>query len=135
MKNNIITLLTVILLSIVFTGYSKSEINDNSSKTIDDLIQFFSTDFKIDGKHEKYFAMVGAIDGCSINLDGSGVEIYKYDLTDPGQKTIINEAKNKNTLPCFGMALPCIVNGSFILVNYTSHPKKDKVIKKFKNFK
>lgn len=43
--------------------------------------------------------MVGAIDGCSINLDGSGVEIYKYDLTDPGQKTIINEAKKKIHYP------------------------------------
>ena len=107
---------------------------DNSSKSINNLLDYFSEIFTVSDKSEKLFGMIGAIDGCGIKLSGSRVEIYKYDIKDPGQKTIIENAIKTNTMIVMGFTFPVLVNGSFVITGYSGHPEKDKLIEIFKTF-
>jgi hypothetical protein len=108
--------------------------NDNSSKSINDLLDCFSKIFVLSDKSEKLFGLIGAIDGCGIKLNGSGIEIYKYDIKDPGQKTIIENAKKTNTMTMIGFTFPVLINGSFVIGGYSDHPDRDKVIEIFRTF-
>jgi hypothetical protein len=107
-------------------------INDNSSKSINDLLEYLSKYFTLSDRSEKFFGMIGAIDGCGIELNGSEIEIYKYDLKDPGQKTIIENAQKTNTMTVMGFTVPVLVNGTFIITNYSDHPEKNKLVEIFK---
>jgi len=137
MKKNcsfVVMLVMVLAFGFLLLGCNGKNGKDNSAKTLDDLLEFMSSDFSVTGKGAKAFAMVGAIDGCSVKLDGHIVEIYKYDLKDAGQKTIIDNAKKTNTLSMMTGAIPCVVNGTFVLIGYTNHPEKDKVVSSFQSF-
>ena len=88
---------------------------NNSSKSIDDLLAFFeSSGITVSHRSGFWFHMAGAIDGCRSKLDGVSVEIYKYDPTDKGGKTVLENAR-KNGIFSF-LQVPCLINGSFIIV-------------------
>ena len=118
------------LLVVLFNSCNK----DNSSKSIDDLIQYFSKNFQVSSKSEKLYQMIGAIDGCGIKINGNSVEIYKFDINDKGSKNILKNIESTNTFTVLGMTFPAIVNGSFVLSSYNNHPDKDKIIESFSNF-
>jgi hypothetical protein len=119
----------VLVFSLVLGSCANSEVG------IDDLLQFMSNELKVSDMTAKQASAIGASDGYGVELDGSRVEIYKFDMKDEGQKTIINKTKKTNTLSILGSEIPVIVNGSFILFGYAQHPQKDKVVKSFKNYK
>jgi hypothetical protein len=115
-------------------SYKYMSSNDNSSKSIDNLLEYFSKEFSVSDKIEMWFQMIGAIDGCVATLNGSSIEIYKFDNNDLGQKTILENAQKTHTLSVLGMTMPVLINGTFIIVNYADHPEKKKLIEAFEKF-
>jgi hypothetical protein len=135
-KFSIIFLGGILLLGLLLPGYDRggSFANDNSSKSINDLLEYFSENFSVTNKSEKFFEMIGAIDGCGVNLNGFSIEIYKFDIKDQGQKTIIENAQQTHTMSIFGTTFPVLVNGSFVICSYTGHPERTKIIEIFEEF-
>jgi hypothetical protein len=109
-------------------------ISNNSHKSIDDLLEHISRSFSVSNKEGMWFQMIGAIDGCRVSVNGSSIEIYKFDINDPGQKTIVENAQRTNTMSMMGITFPVLVNGSFMIVNYTEHPERNNIIEVFRNF-
>ncbi|MDD4923968.1 MAG: hypothetical protein PHF74_03935 [Dehalococcoidales bacterium] len=117
------------------TTTTNTTYDENNIKSIDDLIIFFiSRGLSVEGKNEKNYQLIGAADGCGLIISGEAIEIYRYDLDDPGQNTIITNAKNSNTISFWGLTFPCYVNGSFLLVNYYDNLNKDAIIAAFTSF-
>ena len=117
-----------------YRGNNNISIRNNSHKSIDDLLEYFSNYFSVSDKEWMWFQIIGAIDGCRVNINDSSIEIYKFDINDPGQKIIIENALNTNTMSVMGMTFPALANGSFLIVNYTSHPDRNNLMEIFKNF-
>ncbi|MBP5442681.1 MAG: carbohydrate ABC transporter substrate-binding protein [Treponema sp.] len=78
--------------------------------------------------------MLGAIDGCSVYLNSNPIEIYKFDTKDAVGKKILQNINSTNTIELLGTKFPAIVNEPFVIINYNSHPDRDKIVKSFKRF-
>lgn len=109
---------------------------DNSDKTVNDLVNHFkSQGLKIikEGKVKDSF---GQIDSArlKINKNENIIWIYKFDLKEPGSKSVLDKWKSTNTHEFWGMSEPVRVNGCFVLEFYQKHPDKENIIKAFESF-
>ena len=104
--------LTLLLLSTAFLGCT-----NNSNKSIDELIEKFDNQGFNGTRTNKYFSMVGAIDGCGYKNADFSIEIYKF-----GDNKVSDMLPYKNG--CFGM-----------LINETSNNSiNEKLVTTFKDF-
>jgi hypothetical protein len=110
--------------------------SDNNDKTINDLITFFKLNgFEITKiEKEDSYTTYGASDGYSFFINGSSVVIYKYDITEKGQKTILDKVEKDGLLTAFGMSFPVQTNGCFVIHDYQEHPEKKKILEVFHKF-
>lgn len=123
------------LCLVLITACGESSGKNNSAKSIDDLLVFFkNSGVTVSEKEDFWFQMTGAIDGCRTKLDGASVEIFKFDSATKGGKTILQNAERSGTFPSvLGMQIPCLVNGSFIIVPQGGG-QQEKVVSIFKKF-
>ena len=117
-----------------YQGNNNLSIRNNSHKSIDDLLDYFSGFFSVSNKEGMWFQMIGAIDGCRVNINDSSIEIYKFDINDPGQRTIIENALSTHTISIMGMTFPVLASGSFIITNYSLHPEMNRIMEIFREF-
>ena len=107
---------------------------DNNARSIDDLVKHFaSRGLSVGARSTKFYGMVGASDGAAVEILGDEVELYKYDLTDPGQRSIVGRARAEGTMTLIG-TVPVRVNGSFILAGYQDHAEKARILEAFQAF-
>lgn len=130
MKLVLVSVLVVLAMGMVMSCGGK----DNSKKSVDDLINHFEKNFTVSDKDTVFYQMLGAVDGCRIDLNGETVSIYKFDSKDSGGKTILANAKKTSTLSFMGMQMPVMVNGSFVIAEYESFPDKNKLKSVFSKF-
>ena len=127
-------IITALILCAFVAVCDKASAQDNSRKTIDDLLEHFSRYFSVSERSEMWFFIIGAIDGCYVRLNGYSIEIYKFDKNDPGQRAILENIQKTNTLNVLGMIHPVLINGSFIITSYTGHPEREKINRIFQEF-
>ena len=90
--------------------------SSNNTKRIDDLITHLKAQgIKVTGKDAKEAGMIGAAEGCAINVGKASYEVYKYD-TDVAERRKDLDKYEKEGLTSFGMHVTIIRNGSFILI-------------------
>lgn len=132
MKRVIASLLVVIMvLSLTACG------QEIPKYSLNDIVENFKTNgLEIGEKSEKIFALIGAKDGYSIQLNGEKVELYEY---DPDSKEDLTKTSLKTAeegyIDMVGTKVNVILNGNIVLAGYDDHPDKDKIIELFKNYK
>lgn len=115
----------------------KQETNIPKEKGLADVVQYFkSQGFKVGEVKTKAFDMLGAIDGFGIDVDGEQIELYIFDPNKANDETKKNldDAEKIGKFSAFGMSIPVIKNGNIILMRYSEHSNKEKIIQTFKNF-
>jgi hypothetical protein len=131
MKKTYLTFFFFLLSVLVYPQISNK---DNSSQSINDLLVYFSSDFTVSQWYNIPYHTLNAVHGCLVFLNGHRIELYKYNLMDPEQNSIVENAKKTGTIEYSGITIPAFVNGSFILLSYEDHPERKKVIDMFYNF-
>lgn len=107
-----------------------SEKTQATPKHLDNLVTYFENKgYKLDGKSDKYYAMIGAINGFGININGHSVELYEFDPSK--QNPILDTVKKTGNLE----GSPAVVNGVFLLVEHDNSTEMDKIVKTFEDIK
>jgi hypothetical protein len=80
--------------------------------------------------------MIDAKDGFALDINGSQIELYLYDLNlaDDDVKKFIKNARSTGELNLLGTPVPVVMNGNVLLTGHDAHPDKDKIIEVFKSF-
>ncbi len=119
MKESIKTISLFLIILFIFS--SCGNFNGNKDKTIDELIEHLNENGVKGIKSEKFFTIIGAIDGCGYDNENNGnfsIEIYKYN----------DKSKISDLLP--------YRNGYFgmMISNPTSGELNKKIINAFESF-
>jgi hypothetical protein len=88
----------------------------------------------VDNIDKQEYEMIGASDGYVFNLNDNSIEVYKYNITDKGQKAIFEKIEKEGMISPLGIMSSAQTNGSFIIVGYQDHPEKKKILECFHNF-
>jgi len=134
------TLLTV-FLSVIFVlllsgctwlGFSSA---DNSAKTHLDLIEHFAANkIKIDSVKPLMYSLAQAESGYCFKIGKREVGVYKYNLIRKKQKHRYQLVKDSGVLYINGTKFKALINGSFVMIDYDTHPDSEKIIKAFESF-
>jgi hypothetical protein len=140
-KRKMVTAFLLILsMGVIFTACGSKTVTttDKDGKTgLDRLVSYFQDNGLIIGeKYEKAYSMVGAKGGFALEVEGSKIELYQFDLenaTDEA-KQMLDSAKTNGKTSFFGTELNAISNNDLLLINYDDNSQKDKIIELFKKF-
>lgn len=123
MKKILMVFITFALLFVVACSNEKAQA---TPKHLNDLVTYFKNKgYKLDGKTDKYYTMIGAINGFGININGHSVELYEF---DPNQKNpILDTVKESEELN----GAKAEVNGIFLLVEHDNGSEMDDIVKTF----
>lgn len=130
--NTFASVVLMLILSFVCIACGSSK--DNSKKTIEDLLEHFSKTFEVSDEDEIYYDMIGAIDGCRVDLDDETIVVLKFDVSDAGGKSLLKDIQSKNILKMGVLTFPAAVNGSFAVGYPSDFSEKDKLLKSFNSF-
>jgi len=103
----------VFCLLCMFLPLLTTACQDNSDRTIDDLILFLSDEFDVSNETSDFLYMaVLAIDGRRVTLGGTDVELFKYDSAQSMESGREMMARIAGTV---GMEFALYDNGMFLL--------------------
>lgn len=107
----------------------------NNRKSIDDLVDHFKqAGLHVGQKSDKLAVFIGASDGTGLDIDGSQVEFYKFDIDVPVQKAALDKYHKDGWFEIMGTKFYVIVNGSFMLLIDNEHSKWNEIEKAFQSF-
>ncbi|MBR6179421.1 MAG: hypothetical protein IKQ70_16270 [Bacteroidales bacterium] len=132
-------ILLLFLGSLIFTSCNSTTTNGNDSSTnqkeIIDLVKRFNDEgLKADTVETMLYQFIGACSGYRVDVNGEPIEIYKYDLSDKGQKTIADEIENSGIVTVGSFKNPALYSNGFVIISYESHPDRDKIKEILNNF-
>jgi hypothetical protein len=107
-------------------------------KSLSDVVTYFkSQGYQVGEVSTKAFQMLGAKDGFGITINGKPIELYQFDpnSTNADAQKNLKDAQTIGKVSMSGFSIPVISNGDFVLMHYSDHPDKDKIIETFKSFK
>ena len=100
-----------------------------------DLVDFLDkSGLKADKIQQTRYQTLLASNGCSLTIDGAKVEVYLYDVAIKRQKAKLEKVKKNNKIRVLSLNIPAVVNGGMIMLTYSNHPNKAKIIRAFKKF-
>lgn len=113
---------------------SQSLISENKFEAFKEKLQ--NSGYEITGEVKKAAELVGAQEGYSYEINGSNIEIYKFNLNSSEEltKSNLKSAKNEGKIymPSFNnYSIEVKINNNLVLTSYSNHPDKDKIIKLF----
>ncbi len=76
-----------------------------------------------------------ADDAVSIEINGKGIGIYKFNIKLGKEKKKLDKVKEEGFIYLVGLKKPVVVNGTFIMVGQDTHPDGQQLIKIFNSFK
>ncbi len=126
---------TIALVTATIAGCASSKQNKIDTRTLEQL--FFH--FKKCGLHVQksfpveYRALL-ASNGIVSIIDGVHVEVYVYDQTNKVQAKKLEKIRKKGEIDILAVPFPAVVNGHFVLMTFSRHPDKYKVVEAFKSF-
>lgn len=128
------TLIVTLLIGILpyfLTGCQK----DNHQKSMIDIIKYFDkSGLKVEVIQPSYAEIIKAQDGCQLTINGTNIEIYKYDIKNPEQLEKLKKIYNDGYIDVLSIKFNTRVNGSFIMLHGDSHPDNVKVNEVFDSF-
>lgn len=100
-----------------------------------DLIDYFeNSDLNPEKIQPTRYRTLLASAGCAMFIQGAKVEFYIYDISDPRQKRKLEKIIKNNKIRVLSLDIPVAVNGGIVMLTYSEHPNKAKIIRAFKRF-
>ena len=110
------------------TNSNSKVAEQTNNKQIIDLVKSFNeAGLKADTVETMFYQIIGACSGYSVNVNGEIIEIYKFDLSDKGQKSIAEEIDKSGILTVGSMKNPALYSNGFVIIGYQGHPAADKI--------
>lgn len=119
---------------------SQKSITERTEKEKEITIEDFKTKLEESGLTisdtiQKSAELIGAEEGIGYEIDGTVIEVYKFNenSTDDLTKTNIESAKKdgKINMATFNMTLNVKYNKGLCLIGYENHPDKEKILEVF----
>lgn len=108
---------------------------DNYGKSHMDMIRHFaSRGIKIETVEPLMYSLAQAETGFCFKINGRQIGVYKYNTERKKQKWRYQLIKDSGVLYINGVKFKAMINGSFVMIDYDTHPDKEKIIKAFKSF-
>ena len=107
---------------------------DNSNRTAQELCVYMmrATGGKFDGMMA--VEPIHADEGFALKLANRQVAFYKFNLKYKKARAKIEYVDKIHFIYIYGVKLPAVSHGSFIMVDYEDNPLRDKLLEAFKNF-
>ena len=77
---------------------------------------------------------IRADEGFALKLANRQVAFYKFNLKYKKARAKIEYVDKNHFIYIYGVKLPAVSHGSFIMVDYEDNPLRDKLLEAFKNF-
>jgi len=107
----------------------------NNDRSLLDVIEHFRlAGLRIDEIQPTMYTVVLAEDGCALFIEGAKVEVYRYDLNVPKLRQRVERIAQTGQMTILGIDFPAEVNGSFVLLTYSQHPKVRDIAREFHRF-
>jgi hypothetical protein len=127
--------LLVLAAALLLGGCALFSAKDNNDLSMLDVIDHLrKSDLQIDEIQPTIYTVIGAEDGCALFIAGAKVEIYRYDIRRPKIKEKLERIAQTGQITILGIDFPAEVNGSFVMLTYTQHPKRDEIVRVFRKF-
>ena len=128
-------LLPLIFSAMLFTSACAWFETDNYGKSHMDMIRHFASQgIKIETVEPVRYDLAQAESGFCFKINGRQIGVYKYNTERKKQKWRYQLVKDSGVLYINGVKFKAMINGSFVMIDYESHPDKEKIIKAFKSF-
>lgn len=125
-----------ICLSLIFTLAGCQSVSEQrETRNLLDLIDYFDNNgLRADKIIPTRYQTLLASNGCALMIQGAKVEFYIYDINDKIQRKKLEKIKKEKTIPVLALDIPVAVNGGFVMLTYSNHPNKAKIVRAFKEF-
>lgn len=127
----IFTISSILLLS---SCASTSSLTKETRNLLDLVDYFDNSDLKPEKIQPTRYRTLLASAGCAMFIQGAKVEFYIYDISDPKQKRKLKKIIKNNKIRVLSLDIPVAVNGGIVMLTYSDHPNKAKIIRAFKRF-
>lgn len=105
------------------------------TRTLMDLIDYFdSVGLAPDKIQPTRYQTLVATNGCALYIQGAKVEVYLYDVSIKAQKRKFETIKKNNKIQVLALQIPVAINGAMVMLTYSQHPNKAKIVRAFKKF-
>jgi hypothetical protein len=119
----------------LLAGCALFSAKSNNDRSLLDVIEHFrQSGLQIDEIQPTIYTAVLADDGCALFIEGAKVEVYRFDLNVPKIRQRVERVAKSGQITIFGIDFPAEVNGSFIMLTYSQHPKVPDIIEVFDRF-
>lgn len=126
-------LFAILLLHLFVAGCRNSQFDNNYLTLMDVTGHLMESGIRIEEVQElmPFFEADSAV---SLQIAGSQIGIYKYNVVLPAQKRRIEDIASKGYVFVEGLKFPVLVNGTFMLLGYEKNPERDRIIQAFSSF-
>lgn len=152
-KNTIIVASLVLIIIVaaiasIFLYNKEHRVNENKEEakqlvketvSIDTFKQKLKEEFEIESETEnKECDLIGASEGVSYIIDGTVIQVYRFDLEKSDELTVTNlkkaQEEGKVLMPSFNnYEFKVKYNKGLVLVNSEEHPQEEKIVEIFQS--
>lgn len=136
MKQFFAVIAVTICTLLMFTSCKTAEVSlkNNDKKLIDLVDHFAESDMKIDSIQQMESEFFHAEEALALKISKRDVGIYRFDLNYHNAKRKVESVKKTGKFYIQAKPFDAMMNGSFMIIDYKRHPRKDDIIKAFNSF-
>jgi hypothetical protein len=126
--------LAVLIGVIVVVAQQFGEVEQRETPTIEGLVgQWKNAGLKV-GSLEPLTDTVGAKRAAAVDVNGTRVHVYHFNVDDPKQLEALEEIRSTKLANEDGKQVPAIANGSFVMTHAQGHHDEDAIVHEFSGY-
>ena len=132
MKDKLLKIMLMIAMLFVAAGCGISRNNDRAFWDI--IPHFEKSGVHVDSVNPLDTSQVKAAAAFAFTIGERQVGVYKYDSNNPKHKERLLRVDETGVFYVMGIRYQAIRNGSYILIDFKNHPRKNEIVKAFETF-
>ena len=125
----------ILFFSLVVVFLCGCAISKNNDRTFWEMIQHFEkSGVHIDSVNPLDTRQIKAARAYAFTIGERQVGVYKYDSRNEKHKERLLRVDNTGYFYVVGIRYKAVRNGSYILIDFESHPRKDEIVNAFTTF-
>lgn len=120
---------------LIFSSGCQTAKPDNNSKNIWDMVEFFmQKGIRIESMQPLLTAPLNCKQAVALKIAGRQIGLYKYNTRWKKAKKRLAKINKEGHVFILGRKIDAIVNGSFVMIDYTNNKEKEKLVDAFTSF-